>query len=121
MTAAPLTDEQFERCVRCVESYIPGNDEKAAYEAVKIWERFQADARWHRAELAKARAENERLRWLLAIYVHAHDSGNAVPSYIVAEARAALAPEGKAIPASPAQPENAKDAQMLERGCPAEE
>lgn len=37
------------------------------------------------------------LRYLLAIYVHAHQTGNSVPPHIDAEARAALA-DGPAVP-----------------------
>ena len=47
----PLTDEQFERSVLSIEQDFP-----------TILLNFAADARLHRAELSKARAEIERLR-----------------------------------------------------------
>jgi hypothetical protein len=42
------------------------------------------------AEIERLRARVDSLRWPLAVYVHAHQTGNSVPSHIEAAARAAL-------------------------------
>lgn len=42
------------------------------------------------AEIASLRARVEKLRESLAVYVHAHETGNSVPPHIEAAARAAL-------------------------------
>ena len=54
MTSPPLTDEQFSRVIE--------RHQKNGYLSIPEVSLVCADARWHRAELAKARAENERLR-----------------------------------------------------------
>ena len=55
------------------------------------------------------------LRYLLAIYVHAHQTGNSVPPHIDAEARAVLARWGRPAPAPPADGEAAKLVAWLRR------
>jgi hypothetical protein len=42
------------------------------------------------AEIERLRARVDSLRWPLAVYVHAHQTGNSVPPHIEAAARAAL-------------------------------
>lgn len=42
------------------------------------------------AEIERLRALVHSLRWPLAVYVHAHQTGNSVPPHIEARARAAL-------------------------------
>ena len=101
----PLTDEaldEIERQMNLVWHDMP----------IKMVLDYIADARWHRAELAKARAENEKLRVLFgdlerqidALREMLGDPDNtfdgfhhAVNSLLgrIAEARAAIAPEGK--------------------------
>ena len=109
MTAplTPLTDEQFDSYAEIVQA----NTWKESKARIVI-----ADARWHRAELAKfglanallqselakARAENERLRAVLhgikarlsALEYVGVDLDNDAQC-VLHEARAALAPEGK--------------------------
>ena len=41
-------------------------------------------------EITRLRARVDALRWPLAVYVHAHQTGNSVPPHIEAAARAAL-------------------------------
>ena len=41
-------------------------------------------------EIERLRALVHSLRWPLAVYVHAHQTGNSVPPHIEAAARAAL-------------------------------
>jgi hypothetical protein len=41
-------------------------------------------------EIERLRALVHSLRWPLAVYVHAHQTGNSVPPHIEARARAAL-------------------------------
>jgi hypothetical protein len=45
------------------------------------------------AEIERLRARVDSLRWPLAVYVHAHQTGNSVPPHIEAAARAALKPK----------------------------
>jgi hypothetical protein len=41
-------------------------------------------------EITRLRARVDSLRWPLAVYIHAHQTGNSVPPHIEAAARAAL-------------------------------
>jgi hypothetical protein len=41
-------------------------------------------------EIERLRARVDSLRWPLAVYIHAHQTGNSVPPHIEAAARAAL-------------------------------
>ena len=100
MTVPPLTDSQFEHSVRIIMHYVPFSERESIKE-------FIADARWHRAELAKARAENERLRTIMDdvlkqfddLHERLHDPDNTFEGFSVAvnacvgRIKEALAPE----------------------------
>ena len=112
MTAPPLTDEQFERSVLSIEQDFP-----------TILLNFAADARLHRAELAEARAENERLReaseeaeailTALTVWFDTGLGDVTMPrtggkikedvEKVLVVVRAALAPEGKEKPWPPSR------------------
>lgn len=51
---------------------------------------------FYAATLDRLRAENDRLRSSLAIFVHTHQTGNSVPPHLEAQARDALKPPTEA-------------------------
>ena len=109
MASQPLTDEQFgvlaDRLLRWLK---PTGEDSAT---LRLWlEQIFTDARLHRAELAKARAEIERLREALDAIARGmvppgvmNDLENETPlsfrtkmwDWSQKTARAALAPEGE--------------------------
>ena len=101
---APLTDEQLIAALRShAEISSPGPmmstvREHVAWVAADVLEEADTDARLHRAELTKARAEIERLRAALraALVVGEIKFGtNALAQSVGEKIRTALAPEGK--------------------------
>jgi hypothetical protein len=67
---------------------------KRLRDEVEHWEQARAEALAGgdvlRAEIERLRARVDSLREPLAVYVHAHQTGNSVPPHIEAAARAAL-------------------------------
>ena len=88
MTSPLLTNEQFESVARVLEE---------GRWSLNV-ETFVADARWHRAECAKARAEIKRLREAASALlddVHRRYPGEELRCPFMRGLDAALAPEGK--------------------------
>jgi hypothetical protein len=72
---------------RCMEH--PDHQTKMVSEGM-IRSRMCEEIEELRAEIERLRARVEVLREPLAVYVHAHQTGNSVPPHIEAAARAAL-------------------------------
>jgi hypothetical protein len=64
--------------------FVPG----AALDGLRL--ALEAENKKLRAEITRLRARVDSLRWPLAVYIHAHQTGNSVPPHIEAAARAAL-------------------------------
>ena len=85
----PLTDEQFEQLINVIYDVKLGRRTPEAWYGLNDMVEY---ARWHRAELAKARAENERLRTIMDdvlkqfddLHERLHDPDNTFEGFSVA-------------------------------------